>query len=87
MEKATAAELDFDKGGGVIPVVTQDYANGRVLMVAYMDEEAWAKTRETGRAWFHSRTRGLWGRGRRPATSWMSWRFASTATRTRSCSG
>src|SRR5437867_7106284 len=32
-------------------------------MVAWMDAESWAKTRETGRAWFHSRTRGLWEKG------------------------
>jgi phosphoribosyl-AMP cyclohydrolase len=43
--------------------VVQNAATGKVLMLAYMDEEAWRKTRETGRAWFHSRTRGLWEKG------------------------
>ena len=52
---------DFSKG--LVPAVVQDADTGNVLMLAYMDEEAWAKTRETGQAWFHSRTRGLWEKG------------------------
>jgi len=52
---------DFSKG--LVPVVIQDAGTGQVLMLAYMDEEAWTKTAETGRAWFHSRTRGLWEKG------------------------
>jgi len=52
---------DFSKG--LVPAVVQDVDTGKVLMLAYMDEEAWAKTRETGQAWFHSRTRGLWEKG------------------------
>lgn len=52
---------DFSKG--LVPAVVQDAETGKVLMLAYMDEEAWAKTRETGQAWFHSRTRGLWEKG------------------------
>ena len=52
---------DFSKG--LIPAVVQDATTGQVLMLAYMDDESWRKTRETGRAWFHSRTRGLWEKG------------------------
>jgi phosphoribosyl-AMP cyclohydrolase len=52
---------DFSKG--LVPVVAQDARSGEVLTVAYMDEEAWRKTVETGRAWFHSRQRGLWEKG------------------------
>jgi phosphoribosyl-ATP pyrophosphohydrolase/phosphoribosyl-AMP cyclohydrolase len=52
---------DFSKG--LVPAVVQNFETGLVLMVAYMDEESWAKTRETGRAWFHSRERGLWEKG------------------------
>ena len=52
---------DFSKG--LVPAVVQDAATGEVLMVAYMDEESWDRTRETGGAWFHSRTRGLWEKG------------------------
>jgi phosphoribosyl-ATP pyrophosphohydrolase/phosphoribosyl-AMP cyclohydrolase len=52
---------DFTKG--LVPAVVQDAATGDVLMLAYMDKEAWERTRETGRAWFHSRERGLWEKG------------------------
>jgi len=52
---------DFSKG--LVPAVVQNSATGRVLMLAYMDEEAWNRTRKTGRAWFHSRERGLWEKG------------------------
>jgi phosphoribosyl-AMP cyclohydrolase / phosphoribosyl-ATP pyrophosphohydrolase len=52
---------DFSKG--LVPAVVQNADTGKVLMLAYMDEEAWRKTRETGQAWFHSRTRGLWEKG------------------------
>ena len=53
---------DFSKG--LVPAVVQNAESGLVLMLAYMDEEAWRKTEETGRAWFHSRERGLWEKGR-----------------------
>jgi phosphoribosyl-AMP cyclohydrolase len=57
-------EIDFDKGGGVLPVVTQDYRSGRVLMVAYMNRESLAETVKTGRACYFSRSRGkLWRKG------------------------
>ncbi|MDQ2922797.1 MAG: bifunctional phosphoribosyl-AMP cyclohydrolase/phosphoribosyl-ATP diphosphatase, partial [Candidatus Dormibacteraeota bacterium] len=52
---------DFSKG--LVPAVVQDAESGKVLMLAYMDEEAWTRTRETGQAWFLSRERGLWRKG------------------------
>lgn len=53
----------FDDHGLLTAVVT-DSASGAVLMVAFMDAEALAKTRETGFAHFHSRSRGkLWMKG------------------------
>ena len=52
---------DFSKG--LVPAVVQDAETGEVLMLAYLDEEAWRLTRSTGRAWFHSRQRGLWEKG------------------------
>ena len=61
----TASVLDqirFD-GAGLAPAVAQQHDTGEVLMLAWMDAESWAKTRESGRAWFHSRTRGLWEKG------------------------
>ena len=64
MEKTAAAEIDFDKGGGVIPVVTQDYMSGRLLMVAYMNREAFDETVRTSRACYFSRSRNrLWRKG------------------------
>lgn len=59
-----APEVDFEKAGGVVPVVTQDYRSGRVLMVAYMNREAFTETVKTGRACYFSRSRGrLWRKG------------------------
>jgi phosphoribosyl-AMP cyclohydrolase len=53
----------FDENGLLTAVVT-DAENGAVLMAAFMDAEALAKTRETGLAHFHSRSRGrLWMKG------------------------
>ena len=57
-------EPDFDKRGGVVTVITQDVANGQVLMVAYMNRDAWRRTLETGRATYWSTSRNaLWVKG------------------------
>jgi phosphoribosyl-ATP pyrophosphohydrolase/phosphoribosyl-AMP cyclohydrolase len=49
---------------GLVPAVVQDAADGRVLMVAYMDREALSTTLQTGEVHFHSRSRGrLWKKG------------------------
>lgn len=56
--------LNFEKGNGLIPVVVQEYKTGDVLMLAYMNEEAWGKTIETGIAHYWSRGRNqLWKKG------------------------
>jgi phosphoribosyl-AMP cyclohydrolase len=56
--------LDFSKAGGLVTAVVQDYRTGRVLMVAYMNEEAFRQTVETGYATFYSRSRAkLWLKG------------------------
>jgi phosphoribosyl-AMP cyclohydrolase len=48
----------------MIPVIAQDASTGRVLMLAYMNELAWDKTVETGKAHYWSRSRGkLWCKG------------------------
>ena len=57
----SGAVPDFSRG--LVAAVVQDAESGEVLMVAHMDEEAWRRTRDTGRAWFHSRRRGLWEKG------------------------
>ncbi len=56
--------LDFAKSDGLITAVIQDATSGRVLMVGYMNEEAFRKTVETGFATFYSRSRKkLWLKG------------------------
>ncbi|MBU2166336.1 MAG: bifunctional phosphoribosyl-AMP cyclohydrolase/phosphoribosyl-ATP diphosphatase HisIE [Alphaproteobacteria bacterium] len=59
--------LDFDKGGGLIPVVVQDAATLQVLTLAYMDRAALEETQASGEATFFSRSRG--GRWRKGETS------------------
>jgi phosphoribosyl-ATP pyrophosphohydrolase/phosphoribosyl-AMP cyclohydrolase len=49
---------------GLVPAIVQDAETGRVLMLAWTNEEALRRTRETGEAWFWSRSRGeLWHKG------------------------
>lgn len=56
--------LDFDKGGGLLPAIVQDVDSGEVLMVAYQNEEAFQRTRETGKMHYFSRSRGkIWMKG------------------------
>ena len=56
--------LDFAKDGGLVAAIIQDHVTGRVLMLGYMDEEAFQKTVETGFATFYSRSRKkLWLKG------------------------
>jgi phosphoribosyl-AMP cyclohydrolase / phosphoribosyl-ATP pyrophosphohydrolase len=57
------AEVRFDENG-LVPCVVQDWRTGEVLTLAYMDEEALRRTRETGEMHFHSRSRDeLWRKG------------------------
>jgi phosphoribosyl-AMP cyclohydrolase len=57
-------QLDFKKLDGLLPAVIQDFQTGRVLMVGFMNEEAFRKTVETGFATFYSRSRNtLWLKG------------------------
>ncbi len=57
-------EIDFQKTGGLVPAIAQDATSGEVLMLAYMNAEAWKKTVETGMATYYSRSRGkLWVKG------------------------
>ena len=56
--------IDFTKGGGLVPVIAQDAATGDVLMLAWMNQEAYEETVRTGRACYYSRSRGrLWRKG------------------------
>jgi phosphoribosyl-AMP cyclohydrolase len=56
--------LDFDKSDGLVTAVVQDHATGRVLMVGYMNQEAFQLTVKTGFVTFYSRSRQkLWLKG------------------------
>jgi phosphoribosyl-AMP cyclohydrolase len=57
-------ELDFTKGDGLIPVIAQDAETKEVLMLAYMNQQAWEETLKTGKATYWSRSRrSLWLKG------------------------
>jgi phosphoribosyl-ATP pyrophosphohydrolase/phosphoribosyl-AMP cyclohydrolase len=56
--------IDFEKSNGLVPVVIQDVQTLEVLMLGYMNEEAWTKTRNEGKVTFFSRTKNrLWTKG------------------------
>jgi phosphoribosyl-AMP cyclohydrolase len=56
--------IDFDKAGGLLPVIAQDADSGTVLMLAWMNRDAFEETRRTGRACYFSRSRNrLWRKG------------------------
>jgi len=56
-------ELKYDEKG-LVPVIAQDYKDGAVLMLAYMNQESFEKTLETKEMWYWSRSRKeLWHKG------------------------
>jgi phosphoribosyl-AMP cyclohydrolase / phosphoribosyl-ATP pyrophosphohydrolase len=56
--------MDFKKGNGLVPAVIQDYNTLKVLMVGYMNEEAFNKTCDDGKVTFFSRSKNrLWTKG------------------------
>ena len=56
--------IDFDKTGGLIPVIAQDAKTGKILMLAYANREAFDYTLKTGKATYWSRSRNkLWCKG------------------------
>jgi phosphoribosyl-AMP cyclohydrolase len=64
LSAATIEEVDFKKGDGLVPVVTQEATSGEVLMVAYANEEALNLTLQTRFAHYWSRSRNkLWKKG------------------------
>lgn len=63
-EQDKAFAPDFAKAGGLMPAVAQCASTGEILMLAYMNEEAFAKTLASGEAHYWSRSRGcLWHKG------------------------
>jgi len=58
-------KLDFEKVNGLIPAIVQDDETGEVLMLAFMNQEAWEATLSTGLATYYSRSRKeLWVKGK-----------------------
>ncbi|HCD88863.1 MAG TPA: bifunctional phosphoribosyl-AMP cyclohydrolase/phosphoribosyl-ATP diphosphatase, partial [Algoriphagus sp.] len=56
--------IDFSKMNGLVPAIVQDAISGKVLMQGFMNEEALAKTQETGKVTFFSRSKNrLWTKG------------------------
>ncbi len=56
--------IDFDKSGGLIPAIIQDNITSKVLMLGYMNAEAFEKTNATGNVTFYSRSKNrLWTKG------------------------
>lgn len=61
---------DFEKMNGLVPAIVQDVKTKQVLMLAYVNEEAYEKMLETGDTWFYSRSRNkLWHKGENPDIS------------------
>jgi phosphoribosyl-AMP cyclohydrolase len=61
---SASAAIDFDKSGGVVAAIAVDHLSNRVLMVAWMNREAFDETVATGRACYFSRSRNkLWRKG------------------------
>ena len=57
-------DLDFDKMNGLVPAIIQDNDTRKVLMLGFMNKEAYEKTVETGKVTFFSRTKNrLWTKG------------------------
>ena len=71
-------QIDFDKMDGLAPAIVQEDSTGEVLMVGFMNAEAYAQTAATGYVTFYSRTRQkLWMKGE---TSGNRLRIISAAT-------
>lgn len=57
-------KIDFEKGNGLVPAIVQDDITGKVLMLGYMNEEAFQKTKQEKKVTFFSRTKNrLWTKG------------------------
>ena len=75
-------KIDFEKSGGLVPAIIQDAKTKNVLMLGYMNQEAYDKTIKTGKVTFWSRSRNcLWTKGETSGNSciWLTlWLIATT---------
>jgi phosphoribosyl-ATP pyrophosphohydrolase/phosphoribosyl-AMP cyclohydrolase len=64
MQNPNKMNIDFQKMAGLVPAIIQDELTSKVLMLGYMNEESFAKTQESGKVTFFSRTKNrLWTKG------------------------
>ena len=64
MSELDISRLDWAKGDGLLPAIVQDWRSGAVLMLGYMNAEALAQTRQSGKVTFYSRSKQrLWTKG------------------------
>jgi phosphoribosyl-ATP pyrophosphohydrolase/phosphoribosyl-AMP cyclohydrolase len=57
-------DIDFEKMQGIVPAIVQDASNGEILMLGFMNRDAWERTQAVGYVTFYSRTRNqLWTKG------------------------
>ena len=64
LEEGLELIIQFEKRGGLVPAVAQDYLTGKILMLAYVNKEAFEETIKTGNATFWSTSRNeLWTKG------------------------
>ena len=62
--RGSMSEPDFSKTDGLIPAIAQDHQSGKILMLAYINEDSWNMTLKTGEAHYWSRSRQeLWHKG------------------------
>ncbi|MCK5542216.1 MAG: phosphoribosyl-AMP cyclohydrolase [Desulfobacterales bacterium] len=63
-ETQSESQPDFNKGKGLVPIIVQEYGTNEVLMLAYMNQEAFEETIRSGKATYFSRSREkLWKKG------------------------
>lgn len=69
-------KIDFKKGNGLVPAIVQDNETSTVLMLGYMNEESFNKTKETGKVTFFSRSQNkLWTKGE-TSGNWLYYKNA-----------
>ena len=62
--KKSIDDIDFEKSGGLVPIIVQDVNTKDVLTLAYSNKESLELTKKTGNSWFYSRSRNkLWMKG------------------------
>ncbi len=80
-------EIDFDKMRGLAPAIVQDAANGEVLMLGFMNRDAFEQTQRTGLSTFFSRTRKCrWTKGETSGNRLQVVTLPPIAIATRCCS-